>query len=88
VGAHHDNYAINPRSVGGMVEKSRKTRVCDAKLGKYHQFLGERLSGPKRGTPIIKDLRSTQPPPSDNSLLEIKVELGEIAWMAASASGR
>jgi hypothetical protein len=43
-----------------MGEKSRKTRLCDAKLGNYRRFLGERHSRPERGTPIIKDLRAPQ----------------------------
>ena len=38
--AHNDNYAINPRKVEEMVEKSRKTPLCDAKLGEISAFLG------------------------------------------------
>jgi hypothetical protein len=33
-GAHNDYYAINPRKIGGMVEKSKKKPFCDAKFGK------------------------------------------------------
>ena len=63
--ADTDYYATNPRSVGRVVEKSRKTPVCDAKLGKYRRFLGEGLSDTKRETSIIKDLRAAHPPHGD-----------------------
>jgi hypothetical protein len=36
-------YAIDPRGVGGVVEKSWENRPCDAKCGKYEVSLGERL---------------------------------------------
>jgi hypothetical protein len=63
VGAHNDYYAINPRRVGGMVEKSAKKPFCDAKYGKNWVFLGDGLLGPKRGTSNINDLRAPQATP-------------------------
>jgi hypothetical protein len=44
--AHNDYYAINPRSVGGTVEKSKKRPFCDAKLSKIRAFLGDRVPEP------------------------------------------
>jgi hypothetical protein len=43
IDAHDDYYATNPRSVGEMVEKSKKKPFCDAKLGKRRVFLGDRV---------------------------------------------
>ena len=42
---HTIYYAINPRGVGAMVEKSSENRPCDAKCGKS----GENLGGSARG---------------------------------------
>jgi hypothetical protein len=53
-----------------MVEKSRKTPICDAKSGKYGGFLGEGLSETKRETTIIKDLRAAHPPPPLRQMLD------------------
>ena len=39
---HTSYYAIDPREVGDVVEKSGKNRPCDAKCGKSERFLGER----------------------------------------------
>jgi hypothetical protein len=39
---HTNYYAIDPRKVGDVVEKSGKNRPCDAKCGKSQGFLGER----------------------------------------------
>jgi len=46
--AHDDYYAINPRNVGAMVEKSKKKSPCDAKFGENGQFLGDRVPPPDR----------------------------------------
>lgn len=59
-GAHDDYYAINPRNVSGMVEKSAKKPFCDAKFTKKRVFLGDRVLEPERETSIINDLRAPQ----------------------------
>ena len=41
---HTSYYAIDPREVGDVVEKSGKNRPCDAKCGKSERFLGERAT--------------------------------------------
>jgi len=59
--AHERYYAINPRIVGEMVEKSRKIRLCDAKIRENRSILGERLPELKRDAWLDNDLRTTQP---------------------------
>jgi hypothetical protein len=56
--AHDDYYAKDPRSVGEMVEKSKKKRFCDAKFGKERVFLGDRVLEPQRERSVINDLRA------------------------------
>jgi hypothetical protein len=56
--SHDHYYAINPRGVGAVVEKSEKNSPCDAKYGKYRWFFGEDRPGPKRGASLIKELRA------------------------------
>jgi hypothetical protein len=68
--AHDDYYAINPRSIGEMVEKSKKKPFCDAKFGKKRVFLGDRLLLPKREATVINDLRATQATPKDQPSLD------------------
>jgi len=62
--AHNDYYAINPRNVGPMVEKSEKKSPCDIKSPKNSQPLGDRLLQPDRDASAIKHLRTEQPPRS------------------------
>jgi hypothetical protein len=59
-GTHDDYYAINPRRVSGMVEKSKKKPFCDAKFDKKRVFLGDRVLEPQRERSIINDLRAPQ----------------------------
>jgi hypothetical protein len=59
--AHERYYAINPRIVGEMVEKSRKIRLCGAKIRENRSILGERLPELKRDAWLDNDLRTTQP---------------------------
>jgi hypothetical protein len=59
-GTHDDYYAINPRHVSGMVEKSKKKPFCDAKYCKKGAFPGDGLMEPKRETPNGSDLRAPQ----------------------------
>ena len=40
--AHTICYAIDPREVREVVEKSSENRPCDAKCGKYGENLGDR----------------------------------------------
>jgi hypothetical protein len=39
-GTHDDYYAINPRRVSGMVEKSKKNRFAIQSAAKYGRFWG------------------------------------------------
>ena len=59
-GTHDDYYAINPRGVSGMVEKSKKKPFCDVKFDKKQVFLGDRVLEPQRERSIINDLRAPQ----------------------------
>jgi hypothetical protein len=60
---HDDYYAINPRRVSGMVEKSKKKPFCDVKFDKKRVFLGDRVLEPQRERSIINDLRAPQATP-------------------------
>jgi hypothetical protein len=66
-GTHDDCYAINPRHVSGMVEKSKKKPFCDAKFDKKRVFLGDRVLEPQRERSIINDLRAPQATPAQES---------------------
>jgi hypothetical protein len=62
-GTHDHYYATNPRTVGALVEKSKKNSPCGAKYGNYRWFLGEDRPEPKRGASITKELRTAPPTP-------------------------
>src|SRR5271155_5659672 len=71
--AHERYYAINPRIVGEMVEKSRKIRLCDAKIRENRSILGERLPELKRDAWLDNDLRTTQPAPLEHEALTERI---------------
>src|ERR1700722_11089077 len=71
-GTHDDYYAINPRSVSGMVEKSKKKPFCDAKFDKKRVFLGDRVLEPQRERSIINALCAPQATPT----LKLSVDAG------------
>jgi hypothetical protein len=70
-GTHDDYYAINPRRVSGMVEKSKKKPFCDAKFDKKRVFLGDRVLEPQRERSIINDLRAPQATPFRAARLDV-----------------
>ena len=74
-GTHDDYYAINPRRVSGMVEKSKKKPFCDAKFDKKRVFLGDRVLEPQRERSIINDLRAPQATPRIHNAGDLESEI-------------
>src|SRR5262249_9524583 len=86
-GGHTSYYATNPRSVGGVGEKSRKKSSWEAKCRKNRPLLGERLPNQGRDSRIRKHLRTEQPPPRGPAGA-VPVVGPEISWTRAAPSPR